>query len=47
MSVLLKNEKAPSNELDALIVAALPFLWAYEVSCRARTGSVLHEVTHR
>src|SRR6185369_17121108 len=25
--------------------AALPFLWAYEVSCRARTGSVLHKVT--
>lgn len=27
-------------------VAALPFLWAYEVSCRARTGSVLHKVSH-
>jgi len=28
-----------------IVCAALPFLWAYEVSCRARTGSVLHKVT--
>ena len=26
-------------------VVALPFPLAYEVSCRARTGSVLHKVT--
>ena len=27
------------------VIVALPFLWAYEVSCRARTGSVLHKVS--
>lgn len=41
-----KNEKAWSNEPHAFKTiggTALP--WAYEVSCRARTGSVLRKVS--
>jgi len=34
-----------ARHVPRALITVLPFLLAYEVSCRARTGSVLHKVT--